>query len=196
MHASLLPYLYGLAAEASQTGVPLMRFLALEFPDELRAWQDEQSFMLGPSFLVAPVIEPGATTRTVYLPLGEWVDYWRGTLYDGGVEVTVPAPLDGNATPVFVRGGALLPLAPDYDSLVPSTDPAVRTYSGDLVVRIMPSRAPVNSSFTLADGTFLSWDGTTFRVDRNAQPRTIEVRLPDGRNVQQRIDPGSSSFTV
>jgi len=83
VHASLLPYLYSLAAEASQTGLPIMRYLPMEVPDDPRAWQEEQSYFLGPSFLVAPVVEPGATTRTAYLPPGEWVDYWRGTLYTG-----------------------------------------------------------------------------------------------------------------
>jgi alpha-glucosidase (family GH31 glycosyl hydrolase) len=193
VHSSLLPYLYGLAAEASQTGVPLMRFLAMEAPDDPRAWQEEQSFLLGPSFLVAPVVEPGATSRTVYLPRGEWVDYWRGTLYDGGREVTVPAPLDGNATPVFARGGALIPLAPDYDTLVPSSTLDVRTYSGDLIVRIMPSRTgAAGSNFTLADGTLLTWDGAALLVDRNARARTIELRLPDGSYQQQRVEIGST----
>jgi alpha-glucosidase (family GH31 glycosyl hydrolase) len=196
VHSSLVPYLHGLALDATQTGLPLMRFLALEVPEDPRAWQDEQSYFLGPSFLVAPVVEPGATSRTVYLPPGEWVDYWRGTIYDGGQEVTVPAPLDGNATPVFARAGALIPLAPEYDSLAPASDPTVRTYNGDLIVRIMPTRSgsPVASTFTLADGTFLSWTGTSLQIDRNPIARTIDLRLPDGTNVQQRIAPGLATL--
>ena len=87
--------------------------------------KQEQSFFLGPTFLVAPVVEAGATTRTVYLPPGDWVDYWRGTLYTAAQEVTVPAPLDGDGPPVFVRAGAIVPLAPEYDSLVP-VDPIQR----------------------------------------------------------------------
>jgi alpha-glucosidase (family GH31 glycosyl hydrolase) len=118
VHASLLPYLYSVAAEASRTGVPVMRYLPMEVPDDPRAWQEEQSYFLGPHFLVAPVVEAGATTRTVYLPAGDWVDYWRGTLYAGGQEVTVPAPLEGSGPPVFARAGALIPLAAEHDSLV------------------------------------------------------------------------------
>src|SRR5207302_9313033 len=94
VHASLVPYVYSLAAEASRTGLPIMRYLPLEVPDDPRAWQHEPSDFLGPTFLVAPVVEPGMSTRTVYLPAGEWVDYWRGTVYGGGQEVTVPAPLE------------------------------------------------------------------------------------------------------
>ena len=195
VHASLVPYLYSVAAEASQTGVPVMRYLPMEVPDDPRGWQEEQSYFLGPSFLVAPVVEPGATTRTVYLPPGEWVDYWRGTIYAGGQEVTVPAPLDGTGPPVFARAGALIPLAPEYDSLVPADTADVRTWSGDLVVRVMPS-GPAGSreaSFTLYDGTRLRWTGGSLEISGNPAPRTIELRTPDGRVIVQQID---GSFAV
>jgi alpha-glucosidase (family GH31 glycosyl hydrolase) len=183
VHASLIPYLYSLATQASQTGLPIMRYLALEFPDDPRAWQQEQSFLLGPNFLIAPVVEPGVTTRAVYLPPGDWVDYWRGTMYSGGQEVTVPAPLDGGGPPVFARAGAIIPLAPEYDSLVPASDPDVRTWAGDLVIRVMPSGtgAPQEASFTLYDGTLLHWTGSSLEVSANPTPRTIELRTPDGR---------------
>jgi alpha-glucosidase (family GH31 glycosyl hydrolase) len=190
VHASLVPYLYSVAAEANQTGVPVMRYLPMEVPDDPRAWQEEQSYFLGPSFLVAPVVEPGATTRTVYLPPGEWVDYWRGTIYAGGQEVTLPAPLDGSGPPVFARAGALIPLAPEYDSLVPADTADVRTWSGDLVVRVMPS-GPAGSreaSFTLYDGTRLRWTGDTLEITGNPAPRTIELRTPDGRVSVHQID--------
>jgi alpha-glucosidase (family GH31 glycosyl hydrolase) len=190
VHASLVPYLYSVAAEASHTGIPVMRYLPMEVPDDPRAWQEEQSYFLGPSFLVAPVVEPGATTRTVYLPAGEWVDYWRGTMYAGGQEVTVPAPLDGPGPPVFARAGALIPLAPEYDSLVSADAVDVRTWSGDLVVRVMPS-GPAGSrdaSFTLYDGTRLYWTGDQLEVAGNSSPRTIELRAPDGRVTVRQID--------
>jgi alpha-glucosidase (family GH31 glycosyl hydrolase) len=188
-HASLLPYLYSLAVEASQTGLPIMRYLPMEAPDDPRAWLEEQSYFLGPHFLVAPVTEPGQTTRRVYLPRGEWVDYWRGTLYSGGQEVTVPAPLDGGGPPVFARAGALIPLAPDYDTLVPAKSPSIRTWTGDLIVRVMPSgpTSTGDSTFTLYDGTRLRWTGTALEVDANPTPRTIELRPPDGSVVVRQV---------
>jgi len=190
VHASLVPYLYSLAAEASQTGLPIMRFLALEAPDDPRAWQEEQSYFLGPQFLVAPVVQPGATTRTVYLPPGEWVDYWRGTIYSGGQEVTVPAPLDGSGPPVFARAGAIIPLAPAYDSLVAAETADVRTWSGDLVVRVMPSgpTGSRESTFMLYDGTRLRWTGAVLEIEANPSPRRIELRAPDGRVVARQLD--------
>jgi len=190
VHASLLPYLYSLAAEAHQTGVPIMRYLPLEAPDDPRAWQQEQTYFLGPHFLVAPVTDPGATTRTVYLPPGEWIDYWRGTMYAGSREVTVPAPLDASGPPVFARAGAVIPLAPEYDSLVHAVGADIQTWSGDLVVRVMPSGpdGSPDSSFTLYDGTRLLWNGAALVVDGNPRPRSIELRAPDGSVSVQQVD--------
>lgn len=198
VHASLQPYLYSLAAEASKTGVPLMRFLPLEVPDDPRAWQEEQSYFLGPTFLVAPVLEPGVTTRTVYLPSGDWIDYWSGTAYTGGQEVTVPAPLDGSGPPVFARAGAIIPLAPAYDSLV-AADPSsgVTTWNGDLVVRVLPSPAgPTDSSFTLYDGTVLHWTGAALEISASPTSRTIELHTPDGAVKSQQIDLGSATISA
>ena len=192
VHASLVPYLYSLAAEASQTGLPIMRYLPMEAPDDPRAWDaaHEQTFFLGPTFLVAPVVEPGASTRTVYLPEGEWIDYWRGTIYSGGQQVTVPAPLDGSGPPVFVRSGAIVPLAPQYDSLVAADpDSGVTTWNGDLIVRVMPTgpAGAHESTFSLYDGTQLHWTGSALEISANPTPRSIELRTPDGRVVIQQL---------
>jgi alpha-D-xyloside xylohydrolase len=197
VHASLVPYLYSLAAEASQTGLPIMRYPALEVPDDPRAWQEDQSYFLGPHFLVAPVVEPGATTRKVYLPSGDWVDYWRGTIYAGGQEVTIPAPLDGGGPPVFARAGAVIPLAPEYDSLVPASAPDVRTWSGDLIVRVMPSgpAGSRESSFVLYDGTRLQWTGAALVVEGNPRPRSIELRAPDGSVIVRQVYDASATIS-
>ena len=190
VHASLVPYLYSLAAEASQTGVPMLRYMPMEVPEDERAWDQEQSYFLGPTFLVAPVVEAGATTRTVYLPYGEWVDYWRGTIYSGGREVTVPAPLGASGPPVFARAGAIVPLAADYDTLVAAdATSGVPTWNGDLVIRVMPNgpSGSHDASFVLYDGTRLSWDGAKLQVESNPTPRTIELRKPNGDVVVQLV---------
>jgi alpha-glucosidase len=194
-HNSLVPYLYSCASEASRTGLPIMRHLALELPDDPRAWTEEQTYLLGPLLLVAPVVQPGAETRRVYLPLGcDWVDYWSGQVYSGGQEVTVPAPLDGGHAPAFVRGGSVLPLAPDFDTLVPATEPSITSYGGDLVVRVWPGSGG-EPSFLLYDGTTLSWDGQTLHVTNNSRPRSIELRGPDGRSSSQRVEGREANLT-
>jgi alpha-glucosidase (family GH31 glycosyl hydrolase) len=71
--------------------------------------------MFGPAFLVAPVTEQGATSRTVYLPAGtDWYNYWTNERVHGGQTITVAAPID--TLPLFVRSGSILPLGAPIDS--------------------------------------------------------------------------------
>lgn len=108
----LLPYLAAIGREASETGVPLMRALALEFPDDPVCWEIADEFCLGPALLVAPVLEEGATERRVYVPEGAWRDFWSGRRVEPGWH-EVPAPL--HRIPVFVRDG----LSPLLEGLEP-----------------------------------------------------------------------------
>jgi alpha-glucosidase (family GH31 glycosyl hydrolase) len=114
IHQALGPYLAGAATQAQATGLPLVRHLAIAYPDDPRAWAEEQQYMLGDDLLVAPVVQPGARERTVYLPKGDWTLWWTGRVYTGPADVTVPAPQD--QIPVFGRGGANSPL-PDPSRL-------------------------------------------------------------------------------
>jgi alpha-D-xyloside xylohydrolase len=107
----LRPYLMEQMRVAHTEGLPPMRPAFVDFPDDPRSWAAEDTFMFGPSLLVAPVTHYRARERQAYLPAGShWTDPWTGTRYDGGQEVTVAAPLD--RVPVFVRDGASLPLVP------------------------------------------------------------------------------------
>jgi len=99
----LLPHVYSVMREASVTGIPALRPMFLEFPDDPRTYDLETQFMFGDALLVAPVVEDGARQRAVYLPKGAWFDYWTGERLEGGREITVEAPL--SALPVFVRSG-------------------------------------------------------------------------------------------
>lgn len=110
IHQALRPYLQRAALQAQRTGLPLLRHLAIAFPDDPRAWAEQQQFLVGDDLLIAPVIEPGMRRRTVYLPGGQWRDWWSGVHFTGPVDVVVPAPLD--RIPIFVRGGAASPLPP------------------------------------------------------------------------------------
>jgi alpha-glucosidase (family GH31 glycosyl hydrolase) len=103
LHQRLGPYLWAAAQEAHATGMPLMRHLALMYPDDPTAWTLDQQYLLGPDLLVAPVVEPGAREWAVYLPPGEWRHWWSGVLYAGPGWLTVPAPL--GQIPFFVREG-------------------------------------------------------------------------------------------
>jgi alpha-D-xyloside xylohydrolase len=105
----LIPYLQGCALEASRSGLPVMRSMVLAFPQDQIAWGFENQYMLGPSLLVAPVIEPGGGVR-YYLPAGKWYDIWEGSWVEGPGVFTRNMPLD--KIPVFGKAGTILPLGP------------------------------------------------------------------------------------
>jgi len=106
----LLPYTYTLAWQAHTLGLPLMRPLVLNYPDDPRAWTLDHQYLWGDDLLVAPVTREGATAWPVYLPRGTWFDFWTGERHEGPRGVTIEAPLD--RLPLLVRGGAILPLGP------------------------------------------------------------------------------------
>jgi alpha-glucosidase len=107
----LLPLFYTTLEEAHRTGVPLFRPLLLNYQDDANTLNIDDEFMIGDDLLAAPVLEPGATRRLVYLPKGIWFDYWTRAQYKGGQTFPVDAPID--TLPLFVRGGAILPLGPE-----------------------------------------------------------------------------------
>ncbi len=106
----LIPYLYSLAHEAHRTGMPVLRPLVLEYQDDPTVHGVDLQYTLGPALLVAPIFDYGVTEQKLYLPEGEWYDFWTDTPYQGGRWVTVPAPLD--TIPLFVKAGTVLPLGP------------------------------------------------------------------------------------
>ena len=106
----LLPYLYTAAWEAHTTGMPLMRPLAMEYPDDPNIWELGRQYLFGPDLLVAPVTRAGASHWPVYLPAGVWYDFWTGQKYEGGRAISVETPLE--TMPLFVRGGAIIPMGP------------------------------------------------------------------------------------
>ena len=101
----LRPYIHRQMRVAADRGLPPMRPLFVDFPDDPGAWHTEDQFLFGPDLLVAPVLEPGATERDVYLPAGRhWTEAATGARHPGGVTVTVALTLD--RIPVFVAEGA------------------------------------------------------------------------------------------
>ena len=106
----LLPYTYTLAWQAYTHGLPLMRPLVLNYPDDPRVWTLGHEFLWGDDLLVAPVTREGATAWPVYLPAGRWHDFWTGASYEGPGAVTLPAPLE--RLPLLVRAGAIIPMGP------------------------------------------------------------------------------------
>ena len=154
LRSRLAPYLYTAVREAHDTGLPIIRALWLHHPDDPAAVARGDEYLWGRDLLVAPVVEKGATTRRLYLPRGTWVDFWTEKPDAGGRDVE--RAVDLATMPLYVRAGAVLPLAP------------VTQYTGE------PIGAPL--SFVVypgADGTS-SWyddDGRTFAYREGAWMR-------------------------
>ena len=106
----MLPYLYSVMRECALTGMPIMRSLWLHYPDDDLAGARGDEYLWGRDILVAPVTEPGATKRLLYLPRGSWYDFWNGDRLEGGREITRPVDLE--TMPIYVRAGAMIPLGP------------------------------------------------------------------------------------
>ncbi|WP_407895234.1 glycoside hydrolase family 31 protein [Lacticaseibacillus sp. N501-2] len=116
----LIPYLYDLFAAGEQTGAPVMRPLVYAFDQDPAVVEIGDQYMVGDALMVAPVLEKGKTSRLVYLPAGEWIDFWTGEHLAGGQEIRVEVPLD--ALPLFGRVGTMVPMGPKQEYLTDAPD--------------------------------------------------------------------------
>jgi len=134
----MLPYIYSTFEQAHRSGLPPIRALWLAYPDDEKAVQIADQYMWGDHILVAPVLERAATRRNIYLPRGEWWDFWtnqrtktdQGNRTDQGVEFT--RELDLSTIPLYVRAGAIVPMGPVRQyAMEPSDEPVtLRIYPG------------------------------------------------------------------
>jgi alpha-D-xyloside xylohydrolase len=149
----LLPYLYSAYAEYHDLGVPPTRALVMDFPEDAAARGVDDQYLLGPSLMIAPLFT-GQKKRSVYLPAGEWFDFWTGQKHAGGRKIEIEKPWE--EIPVFVRANSLLPLAEPVEFVAPQTEFA-------LTVRVYGAK-PV--PFVLYED-----DGVTFDFEKGAQNR-------------------------
>jgi alpha-glucosidase (family GH31 glycosyl hydrolase) len=145
----LLPYLYSCVALGHRNGLPLIRALALRYPEDSQAVLTDDVYLWGENFLVAPVYEKDATARRLYLPAGLWHDWWTGDSVQGGRPITRAVELE--TMPLYVRAGAIVPMGPvkQYADEASSDPVTLRIYPG-------------------ADGSF-PWyddDGISYRHER------------------------------
>jgi hypothetical protein len=151
-----MPYIYSYSVQAHETGVGQVRPLALEYPDDHKAWSDsaKYEFLSGKDFLVAPVYSDTSVRDGVYLPRGKWIDYWTGKTYEGQTTINgYHAPL--GRLPLFVKAGAVVPMWPQGTKSWQSRDKSVQDLD------VYPSG---NSEFTLAED-----DGVTRSKARSQQ---------------------------
>jgi alpha-D-xyloside xylohydrolase len=165
----LLPYLYSTSWAVSARQKSLMRALAFDFRHDTRALAVADEYLFGPAFLVAPVLEPNARSREVYLPGNDtWFDFWSGRGLRGGQSTRAEVNL--STIPVFVRAGSIVPLGPvrQYAD-APSDEP--------LELRVYPGR---DGTFTLYDDAgdgygYLQGERSTIVIDWNQRRGTLRI---------------------
>jgi alpha-glucosidase (family GH31 glycosyl hydrolase) len=152
----LLPYNYTLMREACDTGLPPMRALWVHYPRDPEAVKLGDQYLWGRDLLIAPVVEKGAASRRLYLPAGEWFDWWTGEKLSGSR--WIQRPVDLATMPIYVRAGAIIPLDPvrQYTAQTVSEPTTLTIYPG------------ANGSFTLYDD-----DGSTLDYQRNVATWTV-----------------------
>jgi alpha-glucosidase (family GH31 glycosyl hydrolase) len=171
----LLPYTYSVARETHDTGVPMMRPLWFHNPDDAEAVKIGSEYYWGGDMLVAPVVEKGATRRSLYLPAGDWYDFWTGERIAGGRQIERAVDLE--TLPVYVRAGAVLPNGPVKQfAREPSDEPVTFT--------VYPGR----------DGSFVLYedDGTTFDYREGAYSKTRATWTEATRMLSLEVEPGTA----
>jgi alpha-glucosidase/alpha-D-xyloside xylohydrolase len=171
----LMPYTYTLAWQARAAGMPLMRAMWLHYPDDERARALGTQYLWGRDLLIAPIFRKGAEAREVYLPRGDWYDWWTNAKIAGGQTVTRQADLA--TMPIYVRAGAIIPLDPVRQHTGEATNEptTLRIYRG------------ADGDFTLyeddgASQEYLKGKGTWTRLRWNDRSRelTAQPAAPQG----------------
>ncbi len=184
----LFPYLYSCAHEAAQNGLPVLRAMPLAFPQDPNCASKDFQSMLGPDLLIAPVLREDSRC-SVYLPAGEWVDFWSEQALNGPQTLELEVPLD--RLPIYVRAGAALPMI----------DPTNRIPAGridPLVLHLYPAEGnrPTESIFLEDEGQ------TRICMQRIGGRLKLEWSTPAPRTVrfyvhfQGQIDGGTHQMGV
>jgi len=142
----LLPYTYTLAWEARNTGMPLMRPMWLYYPSDEQCKKTGDQYFWGRDMLIAPVFEKNAVSRDVYLPAGDWYDWWTNTKESG--QRTITRKVDLATMPIYVKAGAIIPFDP------------VRAYTAEEIKEATTLKvfSGADAAFTLYDDDGISQD--------------------------------------
>jgi alpha-glucosidase len=177
----LMPYIYSSERVATETGIGVVRPLFWQFPDDRRVANDGDAWMFGDALLVSPVMAAGETSHEVYLPVGEWFDYFRGTRFTGGKSIAYPVDAKTwRDIPVFVRDGSIVATqqAADYVDQHPADEIALDVFPGA----------------HRADFVYYDDDGNTYGYEHGAYYRQAihAAKTQDGAIVD--LDKPSGSF--
>ncbi|PCD04698.1 alpha-glucosidase [Sphingomonas spermidinifaciens] len=180
---AMIPYLYSLGRRTYEGGAPFMRALFMDFGSDPKVADIRDQYMLGPAFLVAPVVEQGRTSRPVYLPAGaDWYDYWTNKRYTGGQTVEAAAPIE--RMPLFVRAGSIVPVgAAIRNTSEKQSLKAIRVYPGRDARFTLYDDDGVTNAYQRGGGAKaeLIWNDATGRLSASG-------RLPTGQDAASLVE--------
>lgn len=170
----LMPYLYTAVRECHDTGMPVLRAMWLHYPTEAAAVARGDQYLWGRDMLVAPVVEKGATSRSLYLPKGTWIDFWTEKAEQGGREIS--RAVDLATTPLYVRAGAVIPMGPVKQyTAEPTTEP---------ITLVVYPGADGSSSLYEDDGATMAYQKNTgvtrYAFRWNNATRVLTIRAAGG----------------
>lgn len=166
---ALIPYVYAYQHAAQVHGLGLVRPLTFDWPDDPAVRNDVDAWMFGQWLLVSPVVEPGQTLKRIYLPAGEWIDWFTGKVYAGGESIEYPVDAKTwRDIPLFIRAGAIIPTQPvmDYVGQQP-----VET----VTVQVFPSGHETRFDYYDDDGETYAYEDGVYFLQR------LSVRRGDGQ---------------
>lgn len=169
---SLNPYIYSAAIEGYQTGMPILRAMPLEFPDDRKVDNLIYQFMFGKNLLV------GVFGDSIYLPKGNWINYWTNEKIAGGKTIQTTVPINRGG-PLFVRAGAIIPFQKPHQYL---SNQVLDT----LILKIYPQN---KSSYT-----FLEDDGITFDYEKGKIAKTKYECVENEENIEITIQPTEGEY--
>lgn len=182
----LLPFLYTNLEESHRTGVPLFRPLLVNYQTDTNTINLDDQFMIGSDLMVAPILKPDQTSRSVYLPEGTWYDYWTGKKIMGGARIVAQAPLE--IVPMYVRAGAIIPMGPEmsYVGQKPADPLTFEIYTDEKI--------PATTTLYEDDGTSPAYKQGVLRRTRVTASRAgngaqIELSAAEGS-----YNPGPRNF--
>jgi alpha-glucosidase/alpha-D-xyloside xylohydrolase len=182
----LMPYIYSAVKETTETGLPVIRALWLHYPDDPTAVTCGDQYLFGRDILVAPVVEKGATSRSLYLPHGTWYDFWTNTKHDGGKEIA--RDVDLSILPLYVHAGAILTTGP------------VKQYTGEkvdgpLTLTVYPGADGTGFLYEDDGETFDFRNGHSMRLEMqwNDTKKQLKLQLAHGSKLMR---PGKMEFAV
>jgi alpha-glucosidase len=169
---SLIPYLYAYDRTLNQTGIGICRPLIWDYPNDPNCVNDVDSWMFGDYLLVSPVVDQHQSVKSIYLPAGTWIDYFRGTVYTGPQTISYSVdPSTWDDIPLFIKSGAIVPTI------------EVMNYIGErpvttVTIDVYPSAA--KTGFTYYDDDGITYDyekGSYFSQTMTSQAKAGRVEF-------------------